>query len=704
MTSEILFLNKTLDAVQEHRDDVLSLQALLRSYNLDNDYQHLAEALPYGQDRLELVDILNAMVRMGHNCSSVETRICDIDPRLMPCAFVEEHTNRIRTITEQSNENISGTAYIFTKQEIKDPKEQKEALAASGRGWFITAIWRFRKLAWNIGIVSLALNIISLGSPLFLMAIYDRVLDLTSANAIYIIGIGAVIALVMEVILRSLRSKGLSWFAARIDNIVSNRVLSRLLQMPSHAIERASVASQVARLRTFESVREFLTGPLFLTLLDLPFTCFAFLAMVILGGTLALIPVGLIAIYGILICMMRAKLKFSMYNSARTRSTAQMQHIELFEKREALRLTGMSEVWREQFRDISAQGSLQSFHSQYLSQILETSIYTITTLAGLSVIYLGVSNVWQGVMTGGSLFASLIFFWRITGPWQALVSNIPKLEQLYRSIQQIDRLMALDTERESSLALGKLANPKGSFEFSKVGLRYSKDRDPVFVGLSFEVRPGDMLAIAGGNGSGKSTLLKLALGLYRPQAGAIYLDGRDIRQLDPIELRKNIAYVPQIPELFEGTIADNLRLGNQLATDKELWHALELADAKKQIEQMPGGLDAQIGIGSDNESFRSDLIYRLSLARAYAKNSKILLIDEIPYAILNSRTGKVFIEHLKEWRGRKTILIVSHRDDHINLASKALGLLFGGASVTGSPEKVINALRNESFKERRRVI
>ncbi len=683
-----------------HHQDTSSLpliDELLKAYNLEADKDRAAEAMPYGQARLEVVDVLNFMARMGYTGGSVETALCDIDPRLLPCLFAEKHSQTLRVITTPQAEAVEGRAYIFTKQEHKDPKEQKEALAAAGTGWFISAILRFRKLAWRVTWISFILSFVSLGLPLFLMAIYDRIVDIATTQTVAVLGMGAFITMSIELALRNMRSGNLAWFAARIDHIVSNRVLSRLLQLPAHALERASVASQIARLRAFDSVREFFSGPLFLTLLDLPFTTVAFLVLCWIGGPMAFVPVGMVAMYGVLIVIFRPQLKMAMFRSARARAAVQSYHIELFEKREVLRLGGMSEVWREQFREISAASSIAMFHAQHLAHLLETIIYTLTTLCGLLLIYMGVLRVWDGDMSGGALFASLILYWRVIAPWQLLACSIPRLEQLYRNVQQINRLMTLDTEYESALGMGKPGNLQGKMVISKIGLRYSKETDPVFVGLNFNVEPGEMVAIAGGNGSGKSTVLKLMLGLYRPQAGAVYIDGRDIRQMDPVRLRQSIAYVPQIPEMFGGTIAENLRLGNPFATESHLWHALEMAGAKKIVMALPRGIHtpfAQAG-----ETLRTNLIHQIALARAYAKDAPILLIDEMPYTVLGSPAGKMLFEQLHEWRRQKTMIIVSHRDDHICMSDRALGLLSGGRFIFGAPDKVIRQLREESFNQ-----
>ncbi len=673
------------------------LDELLKAYELGGEKERIAEALPYGQDELILVDVLNFMARMGYIGGGVDSNLCDIDERLLPCLFIEKETGKLHVITTPSQEKTQGKIYIFTKQELNDPKEQKEALAASGTGWFLSAILRFKGLAWRVTWISFLLSFVSLGLPLFLMAIYDRIVDVTTTQTVAVLGLGALITMAVELSLRTMRSNNLAWFAARIDHIVSNRVLSRLLQLPAYALEKASVASQIARLRAFDSVREFFSGPLFLTLLDLPFTTIAFLVLCWIGGEMAFVPVGMVALYGVLIFIFRPQLKMAMFRSARARARVQTCHIELFEKREALRLNGMSEVWREQFREISAASSITMFHAQHLAHILETFVYTLTTLSGLLLIYMGVERVWEGQMSGGALFTTLIIYWRVIAPWQMLACSIPRLEQLYHSIQQINRLMVLDTEYEGALGMSKPGNLQGKVSISKIGLRYSKETDPVFVGLNFEVEPGELVAIAGANGSGKSTILKLILGLYRPQAGAVYIDGRDIRQIDPVRLRQAIAYVPQIPELFDGTIADNLRMGNPFATESYLWQALELAGAKNMVQALPQGINTPISMAGD--TLRSSLIHQIALARAYAKDSKILLIDELPYTMLNSGAGTQLMEQLREWRKHKTIIMVSHRDDHIRMSDKTLGLLSGNRFIYGNPDKVIKQLREESFNQ-----
>ncbi len=678
--------------------------ALIKAWGLEGEPQRIAEALAWHQPEMELVDVLNFMLRMGYTAAPLKIARRNLDTRLLPCVYVDG-SGKISVVTglnaaDHANDGIEmkgapgadkGTAYFFKKTGSVDPKEEQEALSIAGKGWFYTVMQRFRFLFAKVTVLSLAINLIGLGLPVFLMVIFNRSADITTTKTIFTMGVGAMIAIWIELHLRNLRSKRLAWFAARIDHMATNRVLSRLLQLPAYAVETAPVTSQIARLRSFDGIREFFSGPLFLTLLEIPFTSIGLVALVVISGWLALIPVGLLGIYAGIGLFFRPRLKLSMYRMARSRSKCQSHHIELFEKLEALRLNGMSEVWHDQYREISADSSLTLFQGQYLSQIVETLIYTVTIIAGSSLIYLGVLQCWHGHMNGGALFASMMLFWRFVGPWQSFVSNLPRLEQLQQSIEQVNKLMIMPTERELSPSLARPNRLSGQVQVSKVGLRYNMQTDPVFVGLDFSVIPGEMLAISGGNGCGKSTVLKLLMGLYRPQAGAVLLDGSDMRQFDPVLLRQEIAYIPQIPELFIGTIAENLRLARPWANERQMWDVLDMADARATVMALPKMLDTPC------DNLPSALAHQIILARAYLKDSDLLLVDELPYALMNSHAGQMFIERVKSWRGKKTIIMVTHRDDYIRMADKALGLIAPDRFVFGNPDQVVRIMRDEAF-------
>jgi len=210
--------------------------------------------------------------------------------------------------------------------------------------------------------------------------------------------------------------------------------------------------------------------------------------------------------------------------------------------------------------------------------------------------------------------------------------------------------------------------------------------------MNLQVKAGEIIAIAGGSGSGKTSMLKLTNGLYIPQMGSILIDGLDIRQRDPVELRKNISYVPQIIELFHGTIEKNLRMVKPDATDKELMDALTWAGALEDIQLLPKGLNTFIG-DYRSEQLSSVFSFQLNLARGYLRDSPIMLFDEFPSAVVNLITGILFREYLQKARGNKTILFVTDRKSDVLLADRMVYLTGTGQVLAGEPEELLNALQ-----------
>jgi len=271
-------------------------------------------------------------------------------------------------------------------------------------------------------------------------------------------------------------------------------------------------------------------------------------------------------------------------------------------------------------------------------------------------------------------------------PMQTGFTMIQRVEQVRGSIRQIDGLMAIKPERDPRAIVTPLKNVKGRVVFSRVSLRYSNEADPALVGVSFEVEPGEVVAVTGRNGSGKSTVVKLLLGLYAPQAGAIKIDATDIRQIDPIELRHMMSYVPQTCNLFFGSVAQNLRLANPTATDADIRWACDQADVWEEIAALPRGLETRIGEGAADH-LPTSFIQKLSLARGYLKRSPIMLFDE-PVNGLDFEGDRTFMQAVETFRGQSTIFMVTHRPSHLRIADRILVFDAGYLRLAGPAEEV----------------
>jgi len=686
-----------------------SLAMLVSALNLNESTKHLYESLPYTKDReIDLLDILNAMANLGFTSHEVEMNLREIDDRLMPCLFIPDKADtvpivllskkegeitafgsRVKKIIEFRPKKIKGHAYFFERIDPDKMEEDFQTKKAAGMSWFSVIFSKFRPIMNEIYLASIFINLLSLAMPLFIMSIYDKVIGSGSTVSLKYILMGICIAISAESVLRMIRIKSIIWLGVRLDNIVSNTIFERLLLMKAAYTEGASISEQISRIKSFESVRKFFTGPLFMVLVEFPFTIILLIAIWMLTGVLVIIPFVVLALFTLLLLYYQSKIRVAMRAAARASSYRQQHGMETFIKMHALHHNGMARNWWLKYKEKLSQSSITSFNSNLISSIIETLAHSVSMLSGLAVVGFGVQLIWNGSITIGALIATMLLIWRILGPLQTMCSMLPRIEQLKSSIDQINRLVNVDVERKPAVLKRPIEKLDGYVKMTNVGLRYSLEVEPIFVGLDLDVQPGEVIGITGVNGSGKSSLLKLISGLYRPQTGTIRIDNTNIRQLEAIELRNYIAYLPQMPNFFEGTIKENLLLANPLATDEEINNALIQATAMDEIKELEQGLETIIY--GNNPSLPSGFIYTLNLARVFLKKSNIILLDELPNASLNEDAGSAYKKLISDSKVQnKTVFFVSQRDDYIKLADRVIVLRSGARPTIMKSDDFIN--------------
>jgi len=699
-----------LDRVSPH---ARALTFLLPALGWRGQAKQICEALPHMPGELDRVDLVNSMINLGYHTRSTTLHIHNIDPRLSPCLFVckddipyillpdaegtgcdvynpaDDTIKPIREISE-----CRGTLYRFTPmtQETIAGDTIRSNAGENPLKWFRQLIKRFDAIFLQAFMVSFLINILALASSLFVMTVYDKVIGSRSVETLQYLVFGALLAMTMEVMLRYLRARSLAFFGVRVDAITSQLIFERLLFLPPRLIEGSSIPSQVARIKDFDSIREFFSGPTGIAVLELPFTLIFIITIAIIGGPLALIPLILALCYITLALVMLPKIQARTEEGAIAGVKKQALLVETMKKIRALKAHGLGDTWWQRFHELSGQAAMTSFSSAFLTSLIEAFAYGLSVIAGISTLTTGIWLVWQGHLTTGALIASMMLVWRVLTPMQAIVNSLIRIRFIFRSIGQVHKLVRTPPEGKLTAVDPALFRLKGNITFTGVGLRYTGERGPVISGMNLQVKAGEIIAIAGGSGSGKTSMLKLTNGLYIPQMGSILIDGLDIRQRDPVELRKNISYVPQIIELFHGTIEKNLRMVKPDATDKELMDALTWAGALEDIQLLPKGLNTFIG-DYRSEQLSSVFSFQLNLARGYLRDSPIMLFDEFPSAVVNLITGILFREYLQKARGNKTILFVTDRKSDVLLADRMVYLTGTGQVLAGEPEELLNALQ-----------
>lgn len=542
-------------------------------------------------------------------------------------------------------------------------------------------------------ISSILVQALGLLVPIFVMVVYDRIIDGRAPVGYASLLIGMLTALMAEGWLRRLRGMLLVRAGVRTETQWVNRLAGHLLHLPVALLERAPLGAQLNRLKGVEVFRDMATSPIVLGILDIPFVLGVLLILGFLAGPLVLVPLLLILAYLALMfsCLPWAK------NLLRAQATAhdaqQALVLEAAQHGTALRADGLTEIWLDRLATSSRAAGATTTASTFLQHVLEVLSLLGSGLAGLLTLSTGIGLVQSGALSGGALVAAMMLVWRMLAPLSLVCTALPRLIQLTQTSFQLADFLQTDTETPARSPVPPpplpTPAPRGELEFSGATLRYSRDHPAVLTNLSARIMPGQLALIMGANGSGSSSLLKVIMGLYPLQAGTLRLDGTDMRQWDIERLRRHLAYLPQQPDLDSGTLAGILRMTNPHASDDDLWQALEMADLGAAVRDMDKALDEPYTPHVPPEP----MDYQLSLARLYLHPGSLVLCDQLPPAVLNSPAGQNFLKWIAAQRGRRTVVFASSHHSLLPVADIAIGLRHEQPALVGPAAVVASQLR-----------
>ncbi len=378
--------------------------------------------------------------------------------------------------------------------------------------------------------------------------------------------------------------------------------------------------------------------------------------------------------------------------SGHDRSQFKRMSMELANKMQAIRELGAEELWLARHSRVSTV----SAHSMFLARFFETSLQAgaqiLVMMAGLATISLGAYYVIDGTMDTGALIAIMMIVWRILTPIQIAFLSLNRISQLKQTVKQLDRLMTIKRERRFKGRPNSLRKFEGNVKFENVSFRYGPRSEPALKGVNFEIKHGEIIAITGATGCGKSTILKMMLGLYKPQAGRIFLDNINIQQLDVGEVRSSMGYMPQDISLFYGSLAQNMLLGNPVAKQDDILTALNEAGIHKDDPVLANGLDQPLR--HETNGMSESCMASVALARSYLIDGPFLLMDN-PGVYLDHMADKHFIRQLDKFRGNKTVILVTNRPSHIKACDRILQF-HAGALVNDVPVEAYIEAMNKS--------
>jgi ATP-binding cassette subfamily C protein LapB len=546
-----------------------------------------------------------------------------------------------------------------------------------------------RRLYRDALIAALLINVFAMAMPLFTMNVYDRVVPNNAVETLWVLAIGITLVVIFNMILSTARSHVVDSASKRVDVRLSAQIMERVLDLRMEG-RPVSVGSFAANLRSFESIRDFIASATITTLVDLPFILLFLLALAWISPWMVLPP--LVAIVLILLVSLAAQARMESLTMASYQASSQ-RNATLVEA-----LTGLESV-----KTLNAQGSIQrnwERATEYIAltggklKLISSStvgfVQAVQQLVSISVVIIGVYQAQESAISMGGIIAASMIAGRCLAPLGQVAGLLMQYQNARTSLGSIDNYMKLPIERPAEAEFLHRPVFHGGIEFRDVTFSYPGSKQPVLKKVSFKLKPGEKVGIIGRIGSGKTTLEKLALALYQPTEGAVLLDGVDVRQIDPADVRRAIGHVPQDPLLFYGSLKHNLAMGAPYADDASILAAANMAGVTDFANLHPDGFD--MVIGERGESLSGGQRQSVAVARALINDPPILLLDE-PSSNMDHQSEAQLRKRLGEASATKTILLVTHRTALLDLVDRLIVIDNGHIVADGPKEQVVEALR-----------
>jgi len=589
--------------------------------------------------------------------------------------------------TELEAEYSGLACFVQPRYRTEDRTQDAHMRARSGH-WFWAAMLGNWKLYRDAVAAAVLINIFALIMPLYTMNIYDRVIPNSAVETLWALTIGIALAMVFNLVLTAIRAYVVDIASKRVDVELSSRIMEQVLDLRMES-RPVSVGSFASNLRSFESVRDFIASASLTTLVDLPFVLLFLAVLAWISPWMVLPPlVAIVVILAVsLFSLARVeKMTLESFQAGAQRNAGLIEALNGMETVKALNAQSHAQrMWEESTRWLAELGA----HIKLTSSVTVSFVQTCQQLVNISVVVIGVYLVQEGMTMGGIIAASMISG-RCLAPLGQVVGLMMQYHNAKASLKSIDNYMGMPVERPADRSFMPRPVLKGGIEFQGVTFAYPNSSVAALDNISFRIQPGEKVGIIGRIGSGKTTLEKLILKLYAPTSGAVLIDGIDLNQIDPADVRRAVGYVPQDPVLFYGTLKHNLTIASPFATDEDVLAAATLAGVDEFAASHPEGYDMIVGERGD--SLSGGQRQSIAIARALVNDPQILLLDE-PSSNMDHQSESQLKTRLRAASQDKTLILVTHRTSLLELVDRLMVIDHGRLVADGPKAQVVEALR-----------
>jgi ATP-binding cassette subfamily C protein LapB len=672
----------------------------------------LAAGLPLGKDGLTPTLFGRAAQRAGLATRVLGKPLAQLDAALFPIVLILKG-NQACLLARWSADGASAEVLLpdagegsvtLTREELEAryagyaisarPKFRFDArtpqlMELRDRHWFWGAVAEQMPLYRDVLAAALLINLFALAMPLFSMNVYDRVVPNFATETLWMLTIGLLLILGVDYLVRLMRGYFVDLAGSRVDIKLSALIMERVLGMKLS--ERPpSVGAYAATLRSFEVVRDFIASATVTAVVDLPFAILFLIVVALISWPLVFAPVVgilLVVAYSWVVQARMHKLSETTFRAASVRNATLVEALTTLE---TIKAHGAERVMQARLESTAAFLSRSSAQQRLLSSSVSNGVMTLQQGVNSAMIVGGVYLINFGHLSMGGLIACTMLGGRAMGPLSQVVALLMQYHSAKMALLSLESTMQAQRERQEESNFLHRPHLAGDIVFKDVHFSYPGRDEESLRGVSLRVRAGEKVVVIGRVGSGKTTLQRLMLGLYPPAKGTITVDGIDLRQIDPADVRRNMGYVAQEPMLFYGTLRDNITIAAPQADDAAVLAAAEVAGLAPFVNAHPQGFDMLIG--ERGETLSGGQRQGVAIARAALLDPPVLLLDE-PTGAMDYASEAQFKDRLRAYGQDKTVVIVTHRSSLLDLATRVIVLDEGQVVADGPREQVLGELK-----------
>lgn len=673
--------------------------------------QALVAGLPYDGRGMGPDLFCAAAARIGLKSKIVERAWDEVDDAVLPCvALLGSHdacvvlgrdsaASEVKIYVPGKGEGMLPKkdflkAYkgfsIFVHPEpdaVSDPLSGKP-VEDGRRHWFWGLVRDNKDLYRRVGVTALLINLFGFATPIFTMNVYDRVIPNAAMHTGWVLAIGVTVVLGFDLLMRMLRGYFTDLAGRKIDVLAARRIYDQVLDMRISGRPKSSGAF-ANMLREFESVKEFFTSATLSAFIDFPFAflfvAFVFFVSPVMGG----IVLGVILVSALVSYSIQKPLR---YLIQKTSEAAEARHgvlVETLFGLETIKAIRADGRFRARYGDYVGEAATVGSASRFFNNLTVNTAVFFQQLSSILLLIAGMYLVADGSITMGALIACVMLAGRATAPIGQIAALISRYHASRGALDTLERVMSMPVERPRNKNFLHRPTLTGAITFDRVSFAYPNTGRDVLDDVSMRITAGEKVGIIGRIGSGKSTIARIIMGLYEPTGGTVYIDETDQRQMDPADIRRNIAYIPQDVILFAGTIRDNITAALPHATDDDVLEAAKAAGVHEFVSKMPYGYDTQVG--ERGEGLSGGQRQAIAMARALITKPQVLLCDE-PTNAMDVQAEDLFAKHIEDQAKGRTLLLITHRQHLLKLVDRLVLVDQGKVVADGPRDKVIEAL------------